>query len=144
MKKLIAFILCVIMLLTTTACSRCKAGPGYKEGTYNGSLKSLVNNDYDELERFIKKGKFADSKDIVTVNCKDYVLTRGVGADGSADIFSGVFYEEGLIEYSKDTTDGYYDRFREDYVFAISSVKGNDDYWFMTYDDAIQWLEENF
>lgn len=143
MKKAILLILCVVMVFTAVGCSKCRTGPGANNGTYNGSLKSLVNNDYDELERFIQKGRFANGKGIVTLTCKDYVLTRGVGAAGSADIFSGVFYEEGLVEYSKDTTGGHYDRFREDYIFAISSTQG-DDYWFMSYDDVELWLEDRF
>ena len=92
-----------------------KADAGYKRGTYNENLTSLVNDDYEQFGLFLFDGEFADVSGIVTVRCEDYRLTRGLGAAGSADILTGMFYEEGLIEYSEQTAGEMYDRFRKDY-----------------------------
>lgn len=144
MKKLLCLILCSVVLISLVGCSKADADAAYKRGTYNGSLKSFVKSDYELLREFINTGEFADVKGIIEVKCKDYKLTRGVGAAGTADVATGTFYESGLFEYSAETAGGVYNRFRKDYVVEISKIKGNETYWFTSYTDALRWLNNKY
>ena len=144
MKKMLCLILCSIVLVSLVGCSKADADAGYKRGTYNGSLKSLVTSDYELLREFINTGEFSNVKGIVEVNCKDYKLTRGVGAAGTADVVTGTFYESGLVEYSAETAGSSYTRFRKDYVVEISKIRGNETYWFTSYADALRWLNNQY
>lgn len=145
MKKLICLILCSVIVFSLVGCSKAKADAGYRRGTYNGTLKSLVKSDYQLLKEFINTGEFADVQGIITVNCNDYRLTRGVGESGMADVTDGTFYEDGLVEYSEETSNGYYDRFRKDYVVEIYKLKGGYEvYWFTSYSDALSWLQDRY
>ena len=142
MKKILCLILCSAVLFSLVGCSKADADAAYKRGTYSGSLKSLVTNDYELLREFINTGEFADVKGIIEVSCKDYKLTRGAGAAGTADIATGTFYENGLVEYS--TAGSSYNRFRKDYVVEITKIRGSETYWFTSYADALRWLNNRY
>ena len=144
MKKMICLLLCLVFICPLFGCSKIEADAAYKRGTYNGSLKSFVTSDYETLKKFINTGEFAGAKFIIEVKCKDYKLTRGAGSAGTADVATGTFYEDGLVKYSAETAGSYYNRFRNDYVVEISKIKGNETYWFTSYTDAINWLEDKY
>lgn len=142
MKKVLFVLLTILLVFGLWGCSRFNGGSIYSVN-YNGKLKTLVNKDYNALRDFIMTGEFEEWEDKREISCKDCTLIRGRGAYGTADIIAGVFYEEGLAEYSERTTNGYYDRFRDDYVFAID-FKNGETYWFVSYSDALQWIQQNY
>lgn len=140
MKKTLAVILVILLLFSLAGCSRFTVS-GMHSVKYNGTLKTFVNRDYSDLREFVLYGSIDDfSEDTTSIICKDCHLERGNGY-GVADIFEVVFFEEGLVEVDKNAE--YYVRFRDDYVFAIKFDNG-ESYYFVSYNDAWEWIQERY
>lgn len=109
---------------------------------YTGKLKTLANKDFSSLYDFVLTGSLEKWGNINRIICNDCTITRGRDG-GMVDIFSVVFYEEGLVEYNQYTTNGYYKRFRTDHIFTIEFSDGQT-YCFVSYPDVIKWIKLNY
>ena len=153
--KRLAIVLCIpllifvgVLIFRNSGTYRIEAIGQSSQIVYRGKLEKLVVDDYGLLQEFIKTGK-VDGIKVSQIQCSDYLLKRfSVGGGGTVDLYGDgeTFFEKGLIDKSEPDESGYWDRFREDFVFEIETRKQqpSHSYYFQDIDDVIPWVLKNF
>lgn len=138
-----------ISIYNNSGAYRITSNGHYSTIEYHGDLEKLVNSDFDIIEDFLD-GNVDGDKRVAVINCNDYILEwHRFGSGGSVDIVDNhlTFYERGLRKYDTETTNGYYDRFRDDFVFTIRphpDSENSHSYYFQSLSDVSRWLKKNF